>query len=93
VVCVFFEWSREPLRRRRDSSPSAVKQRQLGDWFSPEASRGWLRWCCLRVTFSVSSVFEDGKRRHRLVFRGGVSLVFSYHPSTGEGLLDSSLVV
>ncbi|CAN6840987.1 unnamed protein product, partial [Brassica oleracea] len=47
----------------------------------------------LRVTFSVSSVFEDGKRRLRLVFHGGVSLVFSYHPSTGEGLLVSSLVV
>ncbi|KAF3596594.1 hypothetical protein DY000_02023392 [Brassica cretica] len=53
VVCVFFEWNREPLRRRRGLSPSAVKQRQLRDWFSLEASRGWVRWCWF---YSVSTV-------------------------------------
>ncbi|KAF3487567.1 hypothetical protein F2Q69_00054215 [Brassica cretica] len=39
---------------------------------------------------SSRALSVDGKRRLRLVFHGGVSLVFSYHPSTGEGLLVAS---
>lgn len=43
-----------------------------------------------RVTSTVSSVLEGGKRRHGFgLGRGGVPLASSYHPSASEESLDS----
>lgn len=47
----------------------------------------------LQVTITVSSVLEDGKKRPALSCRGGVALGLSFHPSAGEGSVDSTLLV
>ncbi|CAN7091192.1 unnamed protein product [Brassica rapa subsp. narinosa] len=56
-----------------------------GGGFTSEVRRGLTPVVILRVTVTASSVFEGGKRRPDFRHgRGGVPLVFSSHPSTGE---------
>ncbi|CAG7867907.1 unnamed protein product [Brassica rapa] len=56
-----------------------------GGGFTSEVRRGLTPVVILRVTVTASSVFEGGKRRPDFRHgRGGVPLVLSSHPSTGE---------